>query len=223
MIAVGVNCTAPADVAPLLERIGRVTELPLVAYPNGGQSWDAAGKAWRGSPSGFSGADLTAWVELGAGYAGRVDKSECQVATVDRKPAATDGDVRRGEDEVVEASRLKRAHLRSRRACVSACESLSTTRMADDRRRVDRLWPTEDLVSPGVVVVGMRVDDEEAPRVLCRAAQRRELQRERGSAVRVDDDEPARGLDDELSTSSSQRNRRRRGSRPSGASVSSFE
>ncbi len=128
-----------------------------------------------------------------------------------------------GEDEVVEASRLKRAHLRSRRACVSACESLSTTRMADDRRRVDRLWPTEDLVSPGVVVVGMRVDDEEAPRVLCRAAQRRELQRERGSAVRVDDDEPARGLDDELSTSSSQRNRRRRGSRPSGASVSSFE
>lgn len=70
MIAVGVNCTAPADVAPLLERIGRVTELPLVAYPNGGRSWDAAGKAWRGSPSGFSGADLTAWVELGARYLG---------------------------------------------------------------------------------------------------------------------------------------------------------
>ena len=70
VIGVGVNCTAPADVAPLLERIGRVTDLPLVAYPNGGQSWDAAEKVWKGAASGFSGDELAAWVELGARYLG---------------------------------------------------------------------------------------------------------------------------------------------------------
>ena len=52
VIAVGVNCTAPAHVAPLLERIGRVTDLPLVAYPNGGQSWDAVEKVWIGAEAG---------------------------------------------------------------------------------------------------------------------------------------------------------------------------
>jgi len=70
VIAVGVNCTAPADVAPLLERIGRVTGMPLVAYPNGGQGWDASEKAWDGPAHGFSPAEVATWVELGARYVG---------------------------------------------------------------------------------------------------------------------------------------------------------
>lgn len=70
VIAVGVNCTAPAHVTPLLERIGRVTGLPLVVYPNGGMSWDAVAKVWVGAGSGFSDDDVAAWVRLGVGYLG---------------------------------------------------------------------------------------------------------------------------------------------------------
>jgi homocysteine S-methyltransferase len=70
VIAVGVNCTAPADVAPLLARIGRATDLPLVAYPNGGQGWNAREKAWDGPAHGFSAAEVATWIELGARYVG---------------------------------------------------------------------------------------------------------------------------------------------------------
>lgn len=70
VIAVGVNCTAPPDVATLLERIGKVTDLPLVAYPNGGQSWDAAAKVWIGAGSALSDDDVAVWVRLGARYVG---------------------------------------------------------------------------------------------------------------------------------------------------------
>jgi len=70
VVAVGVNCTAPADIAPLLERISRVTDLPLVAYPNGGQSWDAVEKVWTGAAAGFSGEDVATCVGLGARYVG---------------------------------------------------------------------------------------------------------------------------------------------------------
>ena len=65
--AVGVNCTAPGHVPELLERIGRVTDLPLVAYPNSGQSWDADNKVWLGDSGA---ADVTAWVAAGAEYVG---------------------------------------------------------------------------------------------------------------------------------------------------------
>ena len=70
VIAVGVNCTAPAHVAPLLERITRVTDLPLVAYPNGGQSWDAVAKVWVGAEAGFSSDDVADWMRLGVRYLG---------------------------------------------------------------------------------------------------------------------------------------------------------
>ena len=65
--AVGVNCTAPSHVPELLERIRRVTDLPLVAYPNSGQSWDADNKAWLGDPGAT---DVTAWIAAGAEYVG---------------------------------------------------------------------------------------------------------------------------------------------------------
>jgi homocysteine S-methyltransferase len=61
VVAVGVNCVAPEQVAPLLARIRTVTDLPLVAYPNAGGGWDAQAKRWRGAASGDwdgTGADL---------------------------------------------------------------------------------------------------------------------------------------------------------------------
>ena len=64
VVAVGVNCTRPADVAPALERIRSVTELPLVVYPNGGGSWDAEHNCWHDQE--FAADDLVAeWLDLG--------------------------------------------------------------------------------------------------------------------------------------------------------------
>jgi homocysteine S-methyltransferase len=67
LAAVGVNCTAPGFVPELLERIRRVTDLPLVAYPNSGQTWDATNKVWMGDPGAT---DVTAWIAAGAEYVG---------------------------------------------------------------------------------------------------------------------------------------------------------
>lgn len=46
LVAVGVNCTAPTLVAALLGRAARVTDKPLVAYPNSGEGYDAEAKTW---------------------------------------------------------------------------------------------------------------------------------------------------------------------------------
>ncbi len=49
VLAVGINCTAPEHVPELIGRIAAVTALPVVVYPNSGEAWDAAGRAWTGS------------------------------------------------------------------------------------------------------------------------------------------------------------------------------
>ena len=49
VLAVGVNCTAPSHVESLLRAAAQVTDKPLVAYPNSGETYDAAVKAWRGT------------------------------------------------------------------------------------------------------------------------------------------------------------------------------
>lgn len=67
VVAVGVNCTAPEHVGELLERAAAVTPLPLVAYANSGQQWDAAGNCWRGDPAGLpSDEQLGRWIAAGA-------------------------------------------------------------------------------------------------------------------------------------------------------------
>jgi homocysteine S-methyltransferase len=51
VVAIGVNCTAPRFVTPLVRELRAATAKPLVAYPNRGQQWDAARRAWSGSPA----------------------------------------------------------------------------------------------------------------------------------------------------------------------------
>ena len=51
-MAVGVNCTAPRHVPGLLAAARDATELPLIAYPNGGDRWDAAVRRWVGDVAG---------------------------------------------------------------------------------------------------------------------------------------------------------------------------
>jgi len=65
IVAVGVNCCAPADVtAALAEATG-----PLVAYPNSGQGWDAVRRTWTGE-SAFDPGAVTGWLGAGARLVG---------------------------------------------------------------------------------------------------------------------------------------------------------
>lgn len=54
--AVGVNCTQPRLVEGLLRSAAGRTTKPLLAYPNSGENWDAAGRCWR------TGAEPFDWV-----------------------------------------------------------------------------------------------------------------------------------------------------------------
>jgi homocysteine S-methyltransferase len=72
LVAVGVNCTAPRHVPGLLAIARRATDLPLIAYPNGGDRWDAEARRWvaRGSGGGFDAAAIAGWTALGADWLG---------------------------------------------------------------------------------------------------------------------------------------------------------
>lgn len=64
-IAVGINCTKPAFITPLLKSASSV--IPYVVYPNSGREWDAVAKKWFGpTGSGFEATDIQAWKSLGA-------------------------------------------------------------------------------------------------------------------------------------------------------------
>ena len=67
VVAVGVNCTAPEHVPELVARIRAVTTLPVVAYPNSGEGWDAAARRWTGGAGGrVDGATAATWIAAGA-------------------------------------------------------------------------------------------------------------------------------------------------------------
>ncbi len=67
IVAVGVNCVAPALVAPLLARFAATTTKPLAAYPNCGDTWDAAARRWVASGSAVAFRDLVPrWRAAGA-------------------------------------------------------------------------------------------------------------------------------------------------------------
>lgn len=44
--AVGINCTAPQLIEPLLESVRDVAQKPLLVYPNSGEGWDSVAKCW---------------------------------------------------------------------------------------------------------------------------------------------------------------------------------
>jgi len=67
VVAVGVNCTAPRWIHGLVAAATRVTEKPIVAYPNRGEGWDAMAKCWieDAAASGWVG-QAAAWAAAGA-------------------------------------------------------------------------------------------------------------------------------------------------------------
>ncbi len=71
VVAVGVNCTAPEHLDELIARIRSVTALPILAYPNSGEGWDAVARRWTGSGDGrVDGSTAARWRHAGASLIG---------------------------------------------------------------------------------------------------------------------------------------------------------
>jgi homocysteine S-methyltransferase len=67
MVAIGVNCTSPKYVPSLIRAAKRVTEKPLLVYPNSGETYNAATNGWNGDPIVDSfGEQARAWYDAGA-------------------------------------------------------------------------------------------------------------------------------------------------------------
>ena len=69
VVAVGVNCCAPADVLAAIAVAREVTGKPVIVYPNSGEEWDARRRAWTGR-SRHSTAQARQWIAAGATIAG---------------------------------------------------------------------------------------------------------------------------------------------------------
>jgi homocysteine S-methyltransferase len=69
VVAVGVNCCAPADVPEAIAAAREVTGKPVIVYPNSGEEWDARRRAWTGR-SGYSAAQPRQWIAAGANIVG---------------------------------------------------------------------------------------------------------------------------------------------------------
>jgi homocysteine S-methyltransferase len=65
IVAVGVNCCAPADVEQAIRVVRDVTGKPAIVYPNSGESWSADRRAWVGQPR-FTAELAPHWVAAGA-------------------------------------------------------------------------------------------------------------------------------------------------------------
>ena len=67
VVAVGINCTAPAFVTLLIRALKVSTTKPIVVYPNSGEGWDAQKRSWTGKadPTSFA-ESAQQWREAGA-------------------------------------------------------------------------------------------------------------------------------------------------------------
>ncbi|CAB5044076.1 unannotated protein [freshwater metagenome] len=71
VVAIGINCTKPEFVTPLLKKLSSKTALPLVVYPNAGRVWDGENMCWIGQghdtlPTPI----IIEWVKAGAALIG---------------------------------------------------------------------------------------------------------------------------------------------------------
>lgn len=92
--AVGVNCVPLHLVTPALTALAQATEMPLLAYPNSGESYDPATKTWNpaardaGSPAPHDLAGgAPAWRDLGA----RIIGGCCRTSPADIAAVARHG------------------------------------------------------------------------------------------------------------------------------------
>jgi homocysteine S-methyltransferase len=71
VVAIGINCTAPRHLPGLLAAARDATDRPLIAYPNGGDRWDAAARRWVADDGAtYDPAAVASWTTLGATWLG---------------------------------------------------------------------------------------------------------------------------------------------------------
>jgi homocysteine S-methyltransferase len=71
VVAVGVNCVAPRHVAALVASATAASHQPGIAYPNGGDRWDADSRRWQPTDGDRFDPILAArWTELGTTWIG---------------------------------------------------------------------------------------------------------------------------------------------------------
>lgn len=67
IVAVGINCTSPQYIASLIREAKQVTNKPILAYPNSGESYNAKKNDWNGDPvSKAFGEQAREWYDAGA-------------------------------------------------------------------------------------------------------------------------------------------------------------
>jgi homocysteine S-methyltransferase len=69
VVAVGVNCCAPADVSLAIATAAEVAGKPVIVYPNSGENWDARRRTWAGRPQ-YAASQPQEWVTGGARIVG---------------------------------------------------------------------------------------------------------------------------------------------------------
>jgi homocysteine S-methyltransferase len=96
IIALGVNCLPPSMVADCVATLRKVTDKPIVVYPNSGERFVGRDAGWEGAalgPEPF--AQLArSWIELGARWIGGC----CRTTPAHIRAIARVVDSRRGED-----------------------------------------------------------------------------------------------------------------------------
>jgi homocysteine S-methyltransferase len=71
IIAVGINCTAPAYILPLIRKVRAVSDKRIAVYPNSGETWVAETRSWSGSSDPHAFGDMARqWREAGADWIG---------------------------------------------------------------------------------------------------------------------------------------------------------
>lgn len=89
VIAVGVNCVRPSEVAAAIEAACAISGKPGVAYPNSGEEWDAIGRRWCG-PAQLDAGEVRRWIDTGARLIGgccRVGPDEIARIALDARAA----------------------------------------------------------------------------------------------------------------------------------------
>ncbi|HET7664918.1 MAG TPA: homocysteine S-methyltransferase family protein, partial [Mycobacterium sp.] len=78
IVAVGVNCCAPADVEHAVRVAHEATGKPVIVYPNSGEEWDGEHRTWRGTGQ-WSAYLVPRWADAGA----RIIGGCCRVRPAD--------------------------------------------------------------------------------------------------------------------------------------------
>lgn len=69
IVAIGVNCCAPADVSTAVATARTVTDKPVIVYPNSGEEWDSEQGQWVG-PVRYRPEQAAEWITAGASIVG---------------------------------------------------------------------------------------------------------------------------------------------------------